>query len=290
LLGWWWARTWRHPDSSLIVVDTDDLEGLGGWGGRLGLRSLGAVRSFQETFTLREIGRVTVTSRWLQSYVQRLGVPADRILYLPNGWARSLDSTEPAFDLPGDQPGLLWYTRFTEAQPERVAELLAPLLATETRTRLTVLGDEIHRGDLRRAQAAFFAAGVAGQVEWLGYETGRLEELARSRPLVGVYPLDDNLSNWARGVAKVSELMSLGLPVVAEAVGETSEYLASCAERSLAGPAEPDRFRSLVTDLLESPPVRAQVSTQERAAADAFRWDRTAGDLLSWYERQRASA
>ena len=284
LLGWWWALTWRDAAAPLLVLDCDDLEGSAGWGGRQGLRSLGLFRGLQETLTVRSIGRVTAASRWLESYVRRLGLQHERTLYLANGWERSSEKIPP---MAGPRPlKLLWYTRFTEAEPGRVAALLASVLRTAADLRLLVLGDEVEAGARERARSAFAQVGVGERVDWLEYAPGRLRELAETRDLVAIYPLDDNLVNRARSPAKITELMSVGVPVVAEAVGEANTYLADLASTCLATPDDVVGFQRLLGALLGDRELRRVTSLRTRAATDRFEWSLLAGGLAGWGPHQ----
>ncbi len=286
LLGSWWARTWRGTGAPLLVLDCDDQEGPAGWAGRKGLRALGLIRGLQEVLAIRDIGRVTAASRWLETYVQRLGVPPADTLYLPNGCELG-PSERDRSDVDRRDPALLWYTRFTEADPAHAAAWLSPILQRHPGLRLIVFGDEVERGAKERTSAGLMGAGVGDQVEWLDYAPGRLHELVTSRDLVAVYPLDDDLTNRARCPAKIVELMSLEIPVVAEAVGEASNYLGSLASVCLAPPGDANAFCELVSKLVEDADLRGLTGTRATAAASRFDWQRLAGGLPAWYEALR---
>src|SRR5581483_4683627 len=93
-------------------------------------------------------------------------------------------------------PRLLWYTRFTEATPSRVAQLVAPLFSELPELRLAVVGEEINRGDEAAARSAIVQAGIANRVDWLGYRTEGLDEHDEMLSgAVAIYPLDDDLVN-----------------------------------------------------------------------------------------------
>jgi glycosyltransferase involved in cell wall biosynthesis len=241
---------------------------------------------------------VTVASHWLQQYARYLGLSAERILYLPNGYEP--DAISPAADSrSGDDPAgaaedeadstarLLWYTRFTEADPGRAAALLAPLLVGPQATRLAILGEEINAGDRDALAAALAAAGVADRVDWLGYDPAMLDRLVRrhGRSLVAAYPLDDDRVNRARCPSKISQLMALGIPLVGESVGELACYLAGFESECLAPPSDAAGFQSRVRALLGSAQMRAHLGERLKTAADTWTWEHTAAGLLSWYTR-----
>ncbi len=286
----------RRRGTPLIVVDSDDFEGPAGWSGRRRLGLAGAVRGAQEASTLRSAPLATVASQWLRQHLLELGRSPESILYLPNGHAvesravvhqkRELDRTGGCAPEP---PTLLWYTRFTEAQPSRAADLIAAVLALVPAARLVVVGEEINAGDRAAAAAALAAAGVDERVDWRGYEPGAVERwLSASRgPVVAIYPLEDDPTNRARCPSKVPQLMALGIPVVAESVGEISSYLAAETE-CLVAPGDREGFAVRAARLLEDGRLRARVRKRLQAAAERWRWETVAGGLLDWYTRRLA--
>jgi glycosyltransferase involved in cell wall biosynthesis len=296
------AASWlQHVGrSAQVVVDTDDLEGPAGWGARRRLGVAGRIRGMQERWTLRDAPLVTVASSWLHSYVCHLGQPADRVRLVRNGFDLNPDeptstsgsAAKPAGVTPtfGAPVTLLWYTRFTEARPERAAALLAPLLAKPEGPRLTIIGEEVDRGDGRALAEALTDRGVDRQVDWLGYDPSLLERIARSQAgkLVAIYPLDDDLVNRARCPSKVPHLMALGIPVVAEAVGELAAYLASHRDACLAPAGDAQGFRGRVRALLADAHHRARIGSELRAAASQWTWAQTASGLLNWYTASSA--
>jgi glycosyltransferase involved in cell wall biosynthesis len=295
----------------LVVVDADDLEGPAGWSSRRGLRLGGRLRGAQERRTLQAAPYVTVASTWLADFVGSVGVPPERVLQLPNGHNVVASSEfrvpssgfEVMAQLGTRNSQLVWYTRFTEAAPERAATLLAPVLHAHPELRLTVLGDELGTGDRARLEGALRSAGVGGQVAWVAYDAGssgwgidtkgwgeatvptpNLQPPTPNPNVVAVYPMDDDAVNRARCPSKVPQLMALGIPIVAETVGEIPAYLAGFGRECLAAPGDDEGFRSRVEALLASRDKRRRLSKRLQRAADSWRWDRVAGDLLEWYE------
>jgi glycosyltransferase involved in cell wall biosynthesis len=297
----------RPGRGTLVVVDTDDMEGPAGWAGRRGLGLAGRLRGAQERRTLRVASLVTVASSWLSDFAASLGVAPDRILRLPNGHsvrpsgaelpvpraagarrsesrvsrsARGLDSPDTR------NPQLVWYTRFTEAAPDRAARLLAPLLRAHPELVLTVLGDELAPGDRGALEGALVREGVEPRVRWLGYEQATSEEylLRASSTAIAIYPMDDDAVNRARCPSKIPQLMALGVPIVAEAVGEIPRYLAGFERECLTAPGDDVAYRERVEGLLADRSRRAILRRKLQRAADNWRWDNLAAGLLPWYE------
>jgi glycosyltransferase involved in cell wall biosynthesis len=287
------AASARRRNTPLVVVDADDLEGPSGWSGRRRLGIAGALRGAQETATLRRAPLVTVASNWLRQYVQTLDRPAETIRHLPNGQDVDGDEALPAPVEEREQgdpqahpaPILLWYTRFTEAHPDRVVHLLARILAAIPDVRLIVVGEEINAGARAAFAAAAADAGLDNLVAWRGYETAALEEVLSPRTggTVAIYPMDDDATNRARCPSKVPYLMARGVPIVAEAVGEVPSYLAGSEGECLVAPGDAEAFAAKVIRLLQDPQVRAQVSRRLHVAAARWRWAEVAGGLADWY-------
>jgi glycosyltransferase involved in cell wall biosynthesis len=309
----------------LVVVDADDLEGPEGWGHRRRLRLGGLLRGSQERRTLRTADSVTVASHWLEGYVQSLNVRAPHVLYLPNGHEvtsepattspdaaqtgsaavtppgptadasgakrteRGTDTGEGPADPPSDSAvRLLWYTRFTEASPDRGARLLGPVLRAHPSLRLTVLGDELGAGDQASLRATLGQEGVGSQVDWLGYEAalaGNVLDLGTSGA-VAIYPLDDDLVNRARCPSKIPQLMALGTPLVVESVGEAAQYLAAFEAECLVRPGDAAAFGARIERLLLDRDARRSLSERLQEAADRWRWSQVAAGLMSWYSGQ----
>ena len=287
-VGWWKARQTGRSGQPLVVLDTDDLEGPRGWSNRRSLAFSGWLRGWQEIQTLRAVPRVTVASRWLESFVASLGVGHDQVYWMPQGWTPDGGDRRVSPE-PHGPSTLLWYTRFTEVGPARAARLFAPLLASPER-RLIVLGDEIAPGARSAAEAAFATAGLVERVLWRPYGerglTGLLEAQAIS---LALYPMDDDLANRARCPTKLVELMAAGVPVVAEAVGEASSYLAGFEAECLASPGDVASFTRLASRILEGPALGVNLSERLGTAAQRFEWKRLAGGLLPWYEQLAAA-
>jgi glycosyltransferase involved in cell wall biosynthesis len=303
------ARQRRTP---LVVVDADDLEGPLGWSGRRRLGIRGALRGAQEAATLRRAPLVSVASDWLREHCLGLGRSADSILYLPNGYAgsgvpqsvppergrvRGPDGTSGTYHRDeGPSPTLLWYTRFTEARAARVADLLTPIFGAMPDARLVVIGEEVGAGDRARLAAALVAAGLDDRVDWQGYGDTAVEDTLRhtSGPVVAIYPMDDDRTNRARCPSKVPQLMALGVPIVAEGVGEISRYLAGFEDCCIAEPGGVETFATKVIRLLQNPRLRAETGHRLQDAAVQWRWELVADGLEDWYratlQARRASA
>ena len=90
-------------------------------------------------------------------------------------------------------------------------------------------------------------------------------------------PMNDTLINRARGLAKLLELMSAGLTVVAGRVGQAAEYIEDGRSGVLVPPHNPAALARAVLALLEDQSTRAELgrSARERVVQH-YNWDRLA--------------
>jgi glycosyltransferase involved in cell wall biosynthesis len=264
---------WRRPRRPRLVVDTDDWEGPGGWND-LAPYSPAQRRFFawQERWGLTHADAVTVASRTLQSLVWALGVPPDRVLYVPNGISPVDAAPRVA---PPPPPTVLLYTRFFEFPVERVVDLLRRVRRAMPATRLLVVGEGLF-GEEERLLELARQNGLTEAIEYAGWAP---EELARhfARAHLAIYPFDDTLINRTKCPAKLVELAAAGIPIVAEAVGEIPQTLRHGETGWLVEAGDVAGFAGAVVRLLEDAPLRERLG---RAAAQDVQgrlaWERLA--------------
>jgi glycosyltransferase involved in cell wall biosynthesis len=250
-----------------LVVDSDDWEGPGGWNDMtdpLSRRPLytPAQRRFfawQERWGLTHADAVTVASRTLESLVWALGVPPERVFYVPNGWAGAEAPPAPRAD--EGPPVILLYTRFFEFPTARAVGLLRRVRERVPQARLRVVGEGLFGEEARLLEEAR-QAGLAEAVEYVGWvEPDRLPEVFAQATLA-VYPFDDTLINRAKCPVKLLDLLGAGVPVVAEAVGEIREVIRHGETGWLIPPGDEAAFAGAVLRLLEEPDLRRRLGME----------------------------
>lgn len=270
LVHWLLLRRLRRPR---LVVDTDDWEGPGGWNDLAPYSA--AQRHFfawQERWGLTHADAVTVASRTLQSLVWALGVPPERVFYVPNGISPA-DAAPRS--VPPPPPTILLYTRFFEFPVERVVELLQRVRRAVPAARLLVVGEGLF-GEENRLLELARQSGLTEAIEYAGWTP---EELSRhfARAHLAIYPFDDTLVNRTKCPAKLVELAAAGIPVVAEAVGEIPQTLRHGETGWLVEAGDVAGFAEAVVRLLEDALLRERLG---RAAAQDVRqrlaWERLA--------------
>ncbi|MDW8404724.1 glycosyltransferase family 4 protein [Chloroflexus sp.] len=254
-----------------LVVDCDDWEGAGGWNDLLPYPPPAkALFAWQERDLPRRAGAVTVVSHTLETLVWAMGVPPQRVFYLPNGAA----PTEPPLPQPTPHPTIVLYTRFWELDLDEVAAALAIIYRVRPDTRLLLIGKG-ERGEEQRLLALAAAQGWAAMIDNRGWqEPAAIPQLLASAD-VALAPIRDTLVNRARGMAKLVELMAAGLPIVASDVGAARDYLAPDAG-ILVPAGDAQALASSTIELLTDATARARLRTAVIAAARRLDWNNLA--------------
>jgi glycosyltransferase involved in cell wall biosynthesis len=289
-LAAWWLWHFRRRQIRL-VTDTDDWEGWGGWNDLAPYSPLQKhFFAWQEQWGLKHCHILTVASRSLESLAWASGVPPERVVYLPNGPGIN-DRTEkyPARRAElglADRPVLLLYSRLFEFDTSRLVAVLARVKTAVPDFRLLVVGASLYREDSSRLQEQLQAAGLSEHI----VETGWLEESLVPDTLaaadVGLYLMDDTLLNRTKCPVKLADMAFVGLPVVAESIGQVTEYVQHeqtglvCPVGDVAG------LGAAVVRLLQDKSKQQQFSAAARIhMRQSFTWDKLAEHLESVYQQ-----
>jgi glycosyltransferase involved in cell wall biosynthesis len=115
--------------------------------------------------------------------------------------------------------------------------------------RLVVAGIGLH-GEEREFDAAVKRHGLEAKVIQLGWTLPRdLPDIFAAAD-VALYPLDDTLLNRAKCPMKLVDLLLAGVPVVADAVGQATEYVVDGVTGSLSQPNEVVSMTSAAIQIL----------------------------------------
>lgn len=268
------------------VLDHDDWEGRGGWNERnrysLAQRLL---FQWQEQRIPRHARAVTVASRTLEAQVWGQGVKPERVFYMPNGaeharydaWVAAADE-QSVMRMREElgiaaNPTLLLYTRFVEFAPAWAIDLLKRLVAEMHDVRLLVLGKGFFGEELELMRLAE-SAGLAGCIVQREIKPAELGDGTLARLIcaadIGIFPMRDTLVNRAKCPVRVVDMMAMGLPIVAERVGQLSEYLEHNVSGMLVEAGDMAGFAQSTLRLLQSSQLRASIG----AAAQQRLWAR----------------
>lgn len=271
-----------------LLLDTDDWEGEGGMND---LHPYGSLEKrfyrFQERWLTRRAAGVTVASLGLRRMTAQLGVPQERIFYLPNGVrpARRGEgaSVRERLGIDPAAPVLLLYTRFFEFDQERVYRVFSEVCRRVPALRLLVVGKG-RRGEEAALQEAARSRGFDRALVLAGWvEPSEIPDFLAAADLA-VYPLDDTLLNRCKCPAKLTELLLAEVPVVADRVGQATQYVEPEISGRLSDPSRWESMAEEVISLLEDPQRRRLLGREgRRRILSSFSWRDFAAGLDTFY-------
>ncbi len=282
----------RRGSSPRIIVDTDDWEGADGWNEREAYPWWQQrVFAIQERHLLRNADVITAASRTLEEMTVKVRETSYGVSYVPNG------STGP-FRQPDDSrvtalrqelgltecSVLLIYTRFVECSPERMLALLQAIAETGARPTVVLIGTGLH-GEEQTFIAQATASGLPLRivpVGWVDYAS-LPDYLALAD--TAVFPIEDTLLNRSKCPARLVDLLSAGVPVVGEAVGQVGEYIVDGESGLLVAPGHLNGLATTTVDLLQDTVLQTKLQTGAQARIEStYRWDLLAADLEAAYQ------
>jgi glycosyltransferase involved in cell wall biosynthesis len=282
LSGWLlWQMRRAGGAQARLVVDEDDWEGAGGWNE---LESYSAIQkrffAWQEHWGLRHCDAITVASRVLETIVWSLGRSPLQVHYLPYGVTQFATSDHEGGRMVraehglGDDLVVLLYTRFFEFQVERLLRVLARLVQLVPKTRLLIVGKGLF-GEEGKLLALGREQGLEKQLVYAGWVEEKMLPAYFGAADVAIYPFDDTLVNRCKCVIKLGDLLTAGVPVVAEAVGQNKEYIAHNETGILVPPGGVEEFACATASLLREAGLRDRLGSNAAAVmARDYNWDR----------------
>jgi glycosyltransferase involved in cell wall biosynthesis len=285
----WWLWYFRRRRIKL-VVDTDDWEGAGGWNEVADYTPLQKrFFAWQERWGLGHCHALTVASLALQSLAWSSGVPKEKVFYLPNGPGITVDrvgESQKREELGlADRPVLLLYSRLFEFNTDRLVSILSRVAAAEPDVAVLMVGMSLFESDAAGFQKALVTAGVADAV----VDVGWVEEAALPDYLmaadVGIYLMDETLLNRTKCPVKLADILALGIPAVAEAVGQVPEYVVHEEGGLLRPSGDSAGIASDLIKLLQDQNERERLGKAAREhIGEHFNWERLADLAEEAYE------
>ena len=212
-------------------------------------------------------------------------MPPQQVLYLPNGSTLA----RPAQRVVPERPTVLLYTRFAEFDPARAVEVLARIAERVPGVRMRVVGAALHPEQDAALARAVAARGLEAQIERLGWLPPEELPEALAACQVALFPLDDTLINRCKCSVKLADLLHLGVPVVADRVGEASSYLSDGESGFLTPPGDVAAMAERAVRLLNDPALAERMSQAAQARYDAlFDWPQLAERVEGLYAQALA--
>ena len=292
LVAWWLWQFYRQRVR--LVVDSDDWEGWGGWNDRAPYSLLQKrFFSWQERWGMGHCHTLTVASKALESIAWSQGISPDKVVYLPNGAGISfrensfheeeIAAKRRELGVEG-QPVLLLYSRLFEFDTARLVEILAGVKAAVPNIAILSIGEGLFADDGVNLRRNMTHAGVLDAVIDLGWVELEQLPLLLSSVDVGIYLMEDTLLNRTKCPVKLADMIALGVPVVAEAVGQVPEYVLTGKSGFLRAPGDGAGLLDDVVYLLRNKLERMQMAANARAHYKAnFSWSQLIGRLKHVY-------
>jgi glycosyltransferase involved in cell wall biosynthesis len=281
-----------------IVIDIDDWMGYGGFynymlkHGRMHRYQLDFGR-FLQGWIPKNVAAITVASRTLQTLIWNLDVHPEKVFYVPNG-PRKTESSEHVVNkqdlrvklgLKG-KPTLLLWTRFFEYDPKRVVDILKIVRSEIDTVKLLVFSKSMYGYEEKKFLKLVEKERLGESVTYSGWIPN--EDLSSYLDLgdIAIYPFDDTLLNRTKCPAKLIELMSVGKVVVADRVGQISEYIENWRSGVLVDSGDTDAFAQSIILLLRNEDLRMNIrqNAKERTWSK-FGWDRLVLEVEKAYEK-----
>ena len=289
LVIWTLWQTHRWGKRPIFVTDTDDWKGWGGWND---IADYSTVQKYffawQEKWGMRHCDLLTYASRELGDRAASLGISAAKCLYLPNGPGIQTEPIEPEkieakrkeLGL-GDRPTLLLYSRLFEFDTGRLVAILQKVQAQLPESVILTVGAGLFAEQAAELRGQLSEAGLLSSM----IDTGWLEEADLPEMLlaadVGLYLMDDSLLNRTKCPVKLADMVALGIPIVAEAVGEVKLYVAEGENGRLHPTGDVDGVASSIVELLKSQHTRQRMGAAGRERHhQKFAWRATSSALV----------
>jgi len=208
--------------------------------------------------------------------LRRLGIPADRIRFLPNGvnleWARRAGNPAAFFartGLDNSLPVVLYLARLVDWKRPGAFVRAAALVLEKQRASFVVAGDGAER---EPCEALARTLGIAGRVHFVGAIPHQAvpDAMAAAR----VFVATSRHSN--RSIA-VCEALLCGVPVVAFDTGETSAVVRDGETGGLVADGDETGLAAAIAGLLGDEEKRGAMGQRARALAER--------DFIDWRAR-----
>jgi glycosyltransferase involved in cell wall biosynthesis len=271
-----------------VILDTDDWEGRGGMNDILDYSPLEKrVFAAQEQWLLKNADAVTVASRGLEEQASCMGIPPERILYLPNCVTATSrgDAVKirKRLGIKTDEPVLLLYTRFFEFDQEFLYKIFEEVWRRLPTVRFLVIGKGRY-GEGERLMLEARCRGFAESIIMAGWvEPAEIPDYLAAGD-VAIYPFAETLVNRCKCPAKLTELLMAEVPVIGNRVGQVAEYIQDAVSGILCNPGDWETMAAKSLELLAHQERRRALGRAGRQhLTERFNWHEYAGYLEKFY-------
>lgn len=285
-----------HRGRVRLVVDSDDWEGWGGWN-ELAPYSALQRRFFawQERWGMGHCHALTVASRALQTLAWAQRVRPSQIYYLPNGPGIDVEAGEGRDRGRGEgkraalgvaqRPVLLLYSRLFEFDAGRLVAVLQQVRQAVPEVAFLAVGAGLYEEDAADLRRRLAETGLEEAVVDAGWVAEKELPAVLAAADAGLYLMEDNLLNRAKCPVKLADMLAVGVPVAAEAVGQVGEYVRHRETGLLRASGDVAGLAEDVTALLCDEGLRQRLGAAARHhIEERFAWERLAQRAEEVYE------
>jgi glycosyltransferase involved in cell wall biosynthesis len=286
--GWLAARL---APGRRLYLDCDDYEAVSN---RFGAPwQQGIVRWWEDRLPRAARG-VTVNTTFLRDRCRQLGVPAERLRLVPNGYdpdrfapvsAAQAEAVRRRWGLAG-LPVVLYLGSLSLSNHPvlLLLEALADLVRRLPAARLWLVGGG---DDYERVRQAVAERGLEAAVVITGLVDPAEVPAIYAASDVVVDPVQADDTARARSPLKVVEALACGVPVVTGDIGDRAAMLAGDAPGGMAGllvaPGSAAALAEALLAVLTDPATRQKLAAGARQAAPRYSWDRLAREFALVY-------
>jgi glycosyltransferase involved in cell wall biosynthesis len=168
----------------------------------------------------------------------------------------------------------LLYSRLFEFDTARLVQILAGVKTAVPHLQILTVGTGLYEADAAQFRQQLVEAGLLEAVTDAGWvEVEKLPGVLLTAD-VGLYLMDDTLLNRTKCPVKLADMLAVGLPVVAEAVGQVAEYVVNGRSGRLRPSGDVAGITADLIYLLQNAEARAQLSAGALAQMrEKFTWE-----------------
>ena len=232
---------------------------------------------------MRHNHALTVASRELETIALGMGIPAEQVVYVPNGPGIPRQKAEGRRQKERP-PTVLVYSRLFEFDTARLVAVLQGVKTAVPTLSILMVGAGLYKAEAAQFQQQLADAGLTEAVVDAGWtELDALPDLLTAAD-VGIYLMEDTLLNRAKCPVKLADMAAVGLPIVAEAVGQVNEYVVDDRTGLLQPSGNVPGLTTDLIHLLQNPAQRVQMGQAAAAhIAAKFNWAGLAEKLEAVY-------
>jgi glycosyltransferase involved in cell wall biosynthesis len=234
---------------------------------------------------------LTVNSRFLQNRYQKLGFPANKIFYVPNGIEHSRFANKQInpklyqkWQLDPKAPIILYVG--TLGMLSHPVDLLLQAFVTiqkvKPSTQLLLVGGGEDYDKLQQMAAQL---SIARQTRFTGRVAAEDVPAYFGLATVSVDPVYDDLIAKARSPLKIVESLAMGTPVVTGDVGDRAQMLHDGKFGLTVSPGSAAALAKGILTLLNQPEQRMQMAQAALQEKDRWCWDRLVIDFSKVYTK-----